>query len=38
MFPYLVTLAVLVALSTPRARRQLGAPTMLGQPFVRDER
>ena len=38
MFPYLVTLAVLVALSTPRARRLLGAPKMLGQPFVRDER
>jgi len=38
MFPYLVTLAVLVVLSTPRARRVLGAPKMLGQPFVRDER
>jgi simple sugar transport system permease protein len=38
MFPYVVTLAVLVALSTPRARRLLGAPKMLGQPFVRDER
>ena len=38
MFPYLVTLAVLVLLSTPRARRLLGAPKMLGQPFVRDER
>jgi len=38
MFPYLVTLVVLVALSTPRARRLLGAPAMLGQPFVRDER
>ena len=38
MFPYLVTLAVLVALSTPRARRLLGAPKLLGQPFVRDER
>lgn len=38
MFPYLVTLAVLVLLSTPRARRLLGAPRMLGQPFVRDER
>jgi simple sugar transport system permease protein len=38
MFPYLVTLAVLVVLSTPRARRLLGAPKMLGQPFVRDER
>jgi len=25
-------------LSTPRARRLLGAPKMLGQPFVRDER
>jgi len=38
MFPYLVTLAVLVVLSTPRARRLLGAPKMLSQPFVRDER
>ena len=38
MFPYVVTLAVLVVLSTPRARRLLGAPKMLGQPFVRDER
>ena len=38
MFPYLMTLVVLVALSTPRARRLLGAPKMLGQPFVRDER
>lgn len=38
MFPYIVTLAVLVVLSTPRARRLLGAPKMLGQPFVRDER
>ncbi len=38
MLPYLATLSVLVVLSTPRARRLLGAPTMLGQPFVRDER
>jgi len=38
MLPYVATLAVLVVLSTPRARRLLGAPTMLGQPFVRDER
>jgi simple sugar transport system permease protein len=38
MFPYLITLAVLVLLSTPRARRLLGAPKMLGQPFVRDGR
>lgn len=38
MLPYLATIAVLVVLSTPRARRLLGAPTMLGQPFVRDER
>lgn len=38
MFPYVVTLVVLVLLSTPRARRLLGAPKMLGQPFVRDER
>lgn len=38
MFPYVITLAVLVVLSTPRARRLLGAPKMLGQPFVRDER
>ncbi|MFY9480764.1 MAG: ABC transporter permease [Ilumatobacteraceae bacterium] len=38
MLPYLATLFVLVMLSTPRARKQLGAPKMLGQPFVRDER
>ncbi len=38
MLPYIATLLVLVALSTPRARRLLGAPKMLGQPFVRDER
>ena len=38
MLPYLATLFVLVALSTPRARRLLGAPKMLGIPFVRDER
>jgi len=38
MLPYVVTLAVLVALSTPRARKVLGAPKMLGIPFVRDER
>jgi ABC-type uncharacterized transport system permease subunit len=38
MFPYVMTLAVLVVLSTPRARRLLGAPKLLGQPFVRDER
>ncbi len=38
MLPYLATLAVLVVLSTSRARRLLGAPKMLGQPFVRDER
>jgi ABC-type uncharacterized transport system permease subunit len=38
MLPYVLTLAVLVGLSTPRARRLLGAPAMLGQPFVRDER
>jgi len=38
MLPYVLTLVVLVALSTPRARRHLGAPVMLGQPFVRDER
>jgi simple sugar transport system permease protein len=38
MLPYLATLFVLVILSTPRARRVLGAPKMLGVPFVRDER
>ena len=38
MLPYLATLFVLVILSTPRARRVLGAPKMLGIPFVRDER
>jgi simple sugar transport system permease protein len=38
MLPFVATLFVLVALSTPRARKLLGAPKMLGQPFVRDER
>lgn len=38
MLPYIATLLVLVLLSTPRARRLLGAPIMLGHPFVRDER
>lgn len=38
MLPYIATLLVLVLLSTPRARRLLGAPKMLGLPFVRDER
>jgi simple sugar transport system permease protein len=38
MLPYVVTLVVLVVLSTPRARKVLGAPKMLGIPFVRDER
>ena len=37
MLPYLATLFVLVMLSTQRARKLLGAPKMLGQPFVRDE-
>lgn len=38
MLPYVVTLAVLVALSTPKARAMLGAPRTLGVPYVRDER
>lgn len=38
MFPYLVTLVTLVAMSTPKARQTLGAPRALGLPFVRDER
>lgn len=38
MVPYLTTLIVLVALSTPKSRQALGAPKALGLPFVRDER
>ena len=38
MVPYVATLVALVALSTPRSRRTLGAPKALGTPFVRDER
>lgn len=38
MLPYVATLTALIALSTPRARRVLGAPRALGLPFVRDER
>lgn len=38
MVPYLTTLIVLIALSTPKSRQALGAPRALGLPFVRDER
>lgn len=38
MLPYVATLIALILLSTPKARRALGAPRALGLPFVRDER
>lgn len=38
MLPYLLTIAVLVALSAGDLRRRVGAPTALGVPYVRDER
>jgi simple sugar transport system permease protein len=38
MFPYVLTVAVLIATSTPTARARFGAPASLGLPFVRDER
>jgi general nucleoside transport system permease protein len=37
-FPYVLTVTVLIAMSTPRARARFGAPVSLGLPFVRDER
>lgn len=36
--PYLMTIVVLVAVSTGRARRRLGAPAALGTPYEREER
>ena len=38
MLPYLLTIAVLIALSWGDSRRKAGAPAALGLPFVRDER
>lgn len=38
MLPYVLTIAVLVALAPTATRRRAGAPTALGQPYVRDER
>ncbi len=36
--PYLMTIVVLVAVSTGRARRRLGAPAALGTPYEREAR
>jgi simple sugar transport system permease protein len=36
--PYLMTVAVLVAVSTGWAKQRLGAPASLGVPYVREER
>jgi simple sugar transport system permease protein len=36
--PYVMTIVVLVLASTSGARRRLGAPSALGQPYVREER
>lgn len=36
--PYLMTIIVLVAVSTGRARRRLGAPAALGTPYEREAR
>jgi simple sugar transport system permease protein len=38
MAPYLLTILVLIATSSPAARRRLGAPAALGVPYSRDER
>jgi ABC-type uncharacterized transport system permease subunit len=38
MLPYLLTILVLIALSATSARKRLGAPTSLGEPYVREER
>ena len=38
MLPYLLTILVLIALSVTGARRRLGAPMALGEPYVREER
>lgn len=37
-FPYVLTVVVLIAMSTEKARSRFGAPASLGLPFVRDER
>jgi ABC-type uncharacterized transport system permease subunit len=36
--PYLMTILVLVVVSTGGAKRRLGAPASLGEPYVREER
>jgi general nucleoside transport system permease protein len=36
--PYVMTIVVLVVVSTGLAKRRLGAPAALGQPYVREER
>ncbi len=36
--PYLMTIIVLIVVSSTGARKRLGAPAALGQPFMRDER
>lgn len=36
--PYVMTIAVLVAVSSSAAKRRLGAPAALGIPYVREER
>jgi simple sugar transport system permease protein len=38
MLPYLLTIAVLIVMSSGRARERLGAPAALGRPYVREER
>lgn len=38
MLPYLFTIAVLIIATRDTARRRLGAPAALGQPYVREER
>lgn len=38
MLPYLLTVAVLIVMSSGKARERLGAPAALGRPYVREER
>jgi general nucleoside transport system permease protein len=38
MVPYAFTIAVLVLGSHEAARKRIGAPAALGQPYVREER
>jgi ABC-type uncharacterized transport system permease subunit len=38
MLPYLLTILVLVVLSATGARKRLGAPAALGEPYAREER